>query len=76
MRGALTLLIGLMLAACGADDTPAPPVPDEATARTIAQGELIGFTETSTGAQVWRGIPFATAPVGDLRWRAPRPASA
>ncbi|GGE42553.1 para-nitrobenzyl esterase [Marinicauda pacifica] len=76
MRGALILLIGLMLAACGADDTPAPPVPDEATARTIAQGELIGFTETSTGAQVWRGIPFAAAPVGDLRWRAPRPAPA
>ena len=26
-----------------------------------------------TGATVYRGVPFAAPPIGDLRWRAPRP---
>ena len=66
------LLAGL--AACGQTDE-APPVVDGTTARTISQGELVGFTNAA-GAQVWRAVPYAAAPVGDLRWRAPRPAEA
>ena len=66
------LLAGL--AACGQTDE-APPVVDDTTARTISQGELVGFTNAA-GAQVWRAVPYAAAPVGDLRWRAPRPAEA
>lgn len=37
----------------------------------IADSLIEGRTENSL--QVFRGIPFAQAPVGDLRWRAPRP---
>ena len=36
-------------------------------------GVLRGFTDAVTGASVWRSVPFAAPPVGDLRWRAPRP---
>ncbi|MTH45976.1 carboxylesterase/lipase family protein [Intestinirhabdus alba] len=36
-----------------------------------AQGKLLGVTENDL--HVWRGIPFAQPPVGELRWRAPRP---
>ncbi len=38
---------------------------------SIDGGVLEGTTED--GIQVFRGIPYAAAPVGDLRWRAPKP---
>jgi len=38
----------------------------------IDQGVLNG--ETEDDVQVFRGIPFAAPPIGDLRWRAPQPA--
>jgi para-nitrobenzyl esterase len=63
-----------LLAACG-DRTPAP-VADPATQRTVAEGQVTGFTRADQGVHVWRGVPFAAAPLGDLRWRAPRPAPA
>jgi para-nitrobenzyl esterase len=46
----------------------AQPAP---TAR-IDSGPLVGVTEDS--ANVFRNIPFAAAPVGDLRWAPPAPA--
>jgi len=45
------------------------------TQRTLAQGTVVGFG-TEQGAHSWRAIPYAAAPEGDLRWRAPRPPSA
>jgi para-nitrobenzyl esterase len=39
----------------------------------VEQGELRGTSEA--GLKVFRGIPFAAPPVGDLRWRAPQPAA-
>lgn len=52
------------------------PVADPSTRVETAQGAVVGFVEADTGSRVWLGIPFAAAPVGDLRWRAPRPAPA
>ena len=49
------------------------PDTDQATLRHIGQGSLRGGI-SSNGALVWRGIPYAAPPVGELRWRAPRPA--
>lgn len=40
--------------------------------RNPAAGELIGFNSPN-GAFTWLGIPYAQAPIGNLRWRAPRP---
>jgi para-nitrobenzyl esterase len=39
----------------------------------VDQGLLEGTVED--GLSVYRGIPFAAPPVGDLRWRAPQPAT-
>ncbi|MGP1274122.1 MAG: carboxylesterase/lipase family protein [Caulobacterales bacterium] len=75
MRQAFLGLIGAFaLAACSGGDT-ARPQPDDATLRSVEQGELVGFRH-SPGAWAWQGVPFAAAPEGDLRWRAPRPAPA
>jgi len=41
----------------------------------VAQGELEGEA-TGLGSFVFKGIPYAAPPVGDLRWREPKPAPA
>ncbi len=56
----LALLIMLKGAAC------AEPVKVE--------GGLVQGT-VEDGLKVYRGIPYAAPPLGDLRWRAPQPAS-
>jgi para-nitrobenzyl esterase len=40
---------------------------------TIPQGTLAGTTDG--GISVFKDIPFAAPPIGDLRWRAPQPAA-
>ena len=42
---------------------------------TIDTGTLEGVVDSATGVTVFRGIPYAAPPVGDLRWRPPQPAT-
>ncbi len=46
----------------------APPAPVK-----VQEGLLQGSTEN--GLSVYKGIPFAAPPVGNLRWKAPQPAA-
>lgn len=76
-RTAIVVFAALTLSACsrgGEAEAPAPHVADEATVRTIPQGELVGYvSEVRSGAaHAWLSIPYAQPPVGDLRWRAAR----
>ena len=40
----------------------------------VEGGLLSGTTGITSDVKVYKGVPFAAAPVGDLRWRAPKPA--
>ncbi len=42
----------------------------------VTGGILEGTVGTDPAVRVFRGVPFAAPPVGDLRWRAPQPVPA
>jgi len=56
-------LAAFVLAACA----PGNPV------LTIEGGQVQGVVTETPGVTVYRGIPFAAPPVGDLRWKEPQP---
>lgn len=76
----LAIILGLAVAAVTAylllrsDEPPPAPPPerDDTTVRSTTAGDVVGYVD-ATGARVWKGIPFAAAPTGQLRWRAPQP---
>ena len=43
------------------------PSADMSTARDTAHGPVIGYR--NEGVNVWQGIPFASPPTGELRWK-------
>jgi para-nitrobenzyl esterase len=53
-------------------DEQEPRIKDQATVRDTTAGALVG-TSDAENTYAWLGIPFAAPPMGDLRWRAPRP---
>jgi para-nitrobenzyl esterase len=55
-------------------DRQPDPVASEATLLTLDNGDIVGY-KNAFGVSVWQGIPFAQPPVGELRWKAPRPAA-
>ena len=69
----IPVVLMMVLAGCAAREEVTSS--DPATRLDTAQGQVIGYVATS-GAHVWRAIPYAAPPVNDLRWRAPRPANA
>src|SRR5579863_8186577 len=38
-----------------------------------ANGVLEGTVNPATGIRMFKGVPFAQPPVGDLRWKEPQP---
>ncbi len=61
---ALILLIGVLSAWAA---SPADEV-------TVENGKLQGTTNEDHTVRMFKGIPFAGPPVGELRWKAPQPA--
>jgi para-nitrobenzyl esterase len=82
MTRAIITAIGAfaLLSACG-NEAPAPaPAASVALSEVVqtAKGAVRGETVTDVGytAFIYRGIPYAAPPVGDLRWKPPQPAAA
>ena len=40
----------------------------------VESGKLQGTTNADHSVRIFKGVPFAAAPIGDLRWKAPQPA--
>ena len=62
------LSIGAVLSGCAAGPSVLPPLQ-----RTTTSGPVVGHDDSAAnGTWAWKGVPYASAPVGDLRWRAPQ----
>src|SRR5215467_12323360 len=48
----------------------AAPAADQVT---VENGKLQGTSNSDGAVRIFKGIPFAAPPMGDLRWKAPRP---
>ena len=78
MKKRYLLLVALVIAAAVAYLWPtrvqqaAQRVAEQATVRETSAGAVVGSSDAGN-TYAWLGIPFAAPPLGDLRWRAPRP---
>jgi para-nitrobenzyl esterase len=65
-RVPLLLAAAISASGCGGGDAPQP------TVRATTFGRVQGSDNSATsGTYAWKGIPFAKAPTGALRWKAP-----
>ena len=75
MSHVVRLAIALLLAvACSVRGQP--PSGTERGAPVPVTGGLVSGLELPGGLRVFKGVPYAEPPTGDLRWRAPRPPAA
>ena len=70
--GAVLVLASLCMSACGSEQAAEEETTNaDAPVLTVANGSFTGVE--NDGVLEFKGIPYAKAPVGDLRWKAPEP---
>lgn len=69
----ILLAVGTLfsLPACNEPDDPSPAYVTGGEVR-VSGGVITGTTNTDGDVAVYKGIPYAAAPVGELRWKAPQ----
>src|SRR5210317_1451964 len=72
-RFSIAVALSSLTLLCACSRPPELPTPAPETSRQLGSGTVVGFADRFD-TWSWLGIPFAQPPVGDLRWRAPRPA--
>lgn len=68
----LSTLVVLFLAACGQTTSEESASFKNGITQTITSGEIKGNQDKDNDVLEWLGIPYAEAPVGDLRWKEPQ----
>ena len=73
----VTLLIAAALLAACSNGNNYPPVVGPALAPleesvAVTSGPILGQASDRADTWEWLGVPYAAAPVGELRWKAPR----
>ena len=68
----LLFVITSVLAGCATNKNLEIRSSNQSAHRSIPVGELIGYVHENR-AHAWLGVPYAKPPIGDLRWKAPRP---
>jgi len=68
MKKLLLLLPLLALLGCSPCEKKA-----EVPVLTVEGGQIQGVTAENPGVYVYKGIPYAAPPIGDLRWKEPQP---
>jgi para-nitrobenzyl esterase len=63
-----TAAVAVLAATAASTSTPAGP------AVQVEGGQIADLAAESSGIRVFRGIPYAAPPVGEIRWREPQPA--
>ena len=65
MKKLFYFLLPFLFAACAQQQ--------ESPILTIEGGQVQGVAADIEGVTVYRGIPYAAPPIGDLRWKEPQP---
>ncbi len=65
---ALVLALIVALVCCASAETADPTLVE------TSNGLIQGFTDEARSLYIWQNVPYGTAPLGELRWKAPIPA--
>ncbi|NBI64238.1 carboxylesterase/lipase family protein [Clostridiales bacterium] len=68
---AILACFALALCGCGGSDTKDTQEAASDTSAICQNGNFVGQVEEKTKVISFKGVPYAKAPVGDLRWKAP-----